>query len=191
VRASRNIFTRATLKGGVVTPEDMVDAYIQANKAMYNTNRELYLDLKAADTLGMSQSSIADRMGNRGEARAYGFLEFGDFRPFRVSRDVQDLFEVQANRLGVPNAFESAIDVMERIAEILETTSLDGDNFPDIENPFKNLPEPTLGPVSQLPPVVSGATPSVVNANARYGSIPTIVGRTTAEEVNKVFSNDG
>ena len=39
-----------------------------------------------------------------------GFLEFGDFRPFRVSRDVQDLFEVQANRLGVPNAFESAID---------------------------------------------------------------------------------
>ena len=40
---------------------------------------KLYLDLKAADTLGMSQSSIADRMDNRGEARAYDFLEFGDF----------------------------------------------------------------------------------------------------------------
>jgi hypothetical protein len=177
VRASRNIFTRATLKGGVVTPEEMIDAYIQANKAMYNTNRELYLDLKAADTLGMSQSSIADRMDNRGEARAYDFLEFGDFRPFRVSRDVQDLFEVQANRLGVPNAFESAIDVMERIAEILETTSLDGDNFPNIENPFTNLPKPTLGPAGQLPPVVTGAaaTPGFVgqqNVNIPFTQLP-------------------
>ena len=187
VRASRNIFTRATLRGGVVTPEDMVDAYIQANRAMYNTNRELYLDIKAADTLGMSQSSIADKMDNRGEGRAYGFLEFGDFRPFRVSRDVQDLFELQANRLGVPNAFESAIDVMERIAEILETTSLDGDNFPEIQNPFKNLPTPTLGQVGQLPPMVTGANPSVINANQRFGSLPINQRIERIEQVDKLL----
>ena len=190
VRASRNIFTRATLRGGVVTPEDMIDAYIEANRAMYNTNRELYLDIKAADTLGMSQSSIADKMDSRGEGRAYGFLEFGDFRPFRVSRDVQDLFEFQADRLGVPNAFESAIDVMERIAEILETTSLDGDNFPELENPFRNLPKPTLGPVSQLPSNVANTTPGFVgqqNVSIPYTQLPRDQKLDRIEKVDKLI----
>ena len=62
-----------------------------------------------------------------------------------------------------------------------------------IKNPFDKslLPEINLGstPVGQLPPLVSGATPSVVNANAKLGSIPTIVGQTTAEEINEVFPN--
>jgi hypothetical protein len=190
VRASRNIFTRATLRGGVVTPEDMIDAYIEANRAMYNTNRELYLDIKAADTLGMSQSSIADKMDNRGEGRAYGFLEFGDFRPFRVSRDVQDLFELQADRLGVPNAFESAIDVMERIAEILETTSLNGNNFPELQNPFRDLPKPTLGPVGQLPPNVANATPGFVgqqNVSIPYTQLPQDQKLDRIEKVDKLI----
>ena len=35
VKTSRNLFTRPTLKGGVVTPEEIVDAYINANRALY------------------------------------------------------------------------------------------------------------------------------------------------------------
>ena len=71
---------------------------------------------------------------------------------------------------------------------------LEEDEFlPEIDNPFDTPPIPDViqEVLGQLPPVVSGATPSVVNANARYGSIPTTVGRTTAEEVNEVFSNNG
>ena len=54
------------------------------------------------------------------------------------------------------------------------TIIITNENIPDINNPFKNLPKPDLGntPVGQLPPLVSGATPSVVNANAQYGSVP-------------------
>ena len=40
-------------------------------------------------------------------------------------------------------------------------------DLPEIINPFANLPEPDLGPVSQLPPVVTGANPTVMNANQR------------------------
>ena len=50
IRNSRNLFTAATLKGGVVTPEEIVDAYINANKALYRVNRELYQDIEAAKT---------------------------------------------------------------------------------------------------------------------------------------------
>ena len=39
-RAARSIFTRRTLKGGVTTPEEMVDAYIDANEALFDINRE-------------------------------------------------------------------------------------------------------------------------------------------------------
>ena len=51
IRAARNIFTRATLKGGVVTPEEVVDAYIRANEALYEINRRMYLDIDAAKTI--------------------------------------------------------------------------------------------------------------------------------------------
>ena len=46
------------------------------------------------------------------------------------------------------------------------------ENIPDINNPFKNLPKPDLGPVSQLPPVITGADANVVAQNAKYGSVP-------------------
>jgi hypothetical protein len=41
IRNSRNLFTSATLKGGPVTPQEIVDAYINANRALYGVNREL------------------------------------------------------------------------------------------------------------------------------------------------------
>ena len=40
IRNSRNLFTSATLKGGPVTPQEVVDAYINANRALYGVNRD-------------------------------------------------------------------------------------------------------------------------------------------------------
>ena len=41
----------------------------------------------------MSEDAIATNFDNRGERRAYGFLDEGLFRPYSVSKDVADLFE--------------------------------------------------------------------------------------------------
>ena len=88
---------------------------------------------------------------------------------------------------------QQAEDVIDRIQEVLESTSITSSSFPEIKNPFDKslLPEINLGstPVGQLPPLVTGATPSVVNANAKFGNIPTVAGQTTAEEINEVFPN--
>ena len=56
IRNSRNLFTSATLKGGPVTPQEIVDAYINANRALYGVNRELYQDIEAAKILGMDDT---------------------------------------------------------------------------------------------------------------------------------------
>ena len=193
VRNSRSLFTGKLLKGGPVSAEELVDAYINANRALYETNRSLYKDVEAAKVLGLSGDSIEAIMDERGVGKTYEAFENGEFRPYNVSNAVKELFEINAAQINAPDPMQQAEDVIDRIQEVLESTSITSSSFPDIENPFNKslLPEINLGstPVGQLPPVVSGATPSVVNANARFGSIPTIVGQTTEEEFNKIFPN--
>ena len=136
VRDSRNLFTAATLKGGIVSPKDIVDAYINANRALYNVNRELYEDIKAAKVLGTSQDFLYDNMENRGEKKAFNSINEGEFRPLTLSKDLQELFEIKANELGVSNPFNEAENVIDRIYEVLARVPLGGDLFPDIQNPL-------------------------------------------------------
>ena len=55
----------------IVTPEEIVDAYINANRALYRVNRRngFYQDIEAAKILGMNEDDIAlnmeGRIGNR------------------------------------------------------------------------------------------------------------------------------
>jgi hypothetical protein len=168
IRESRNLFTRATLKGGPITPEEIVDAYIRSNEALYAVNRDMYQDIQSAKILGMSEDAIFERMQDRGERKAFNALNDGDFRPFFPSREVRQIFEIKAAELGMLNPYEAAEAVLERIREVLSETSLDADLFPSIENPFKGFPKPTLGPLSQLPNVVTGADPAVMNANQNF-----------------------
>jgi len=181
IRNARNLFTRETLKGGVVTPEQIVDAYLNANRALYDVNRRMFLDIDAAKVLGMNEDSIAENMINRGERRAFGFLNEGLFRPYSVSRDVAELFDIRSAEIGAPNAFEQAADVLDRIKDVLSETSLRGDVFPNIENPFSNLPEPTLGPAASLPGLPAMPNPALVN-NAQFGNIDPVSRLTLAEE---------
>ena len=108
---------------------------------------------------------------------------------------VEELFEVNSLEARVPNPYAQAEDVIDRIQEVLESVSLASNNFPDIQNPFDKslLPEINLGatPVNQLPPLVTGATPSVVNANQKFGNVPfaSLPEQQQLEEFNKVFPN--
>ena len=136
VRNSRNLFTSATLKGGIVTPKEIVDAYINANRALYGVNRELFQDINAAKILGMNTQLIENNMDNRGENRTFQSLEEGLFKPLSISRDLQELFEIKAQELGVRNPFDQAINAIDSIADQLSRASLRGDLFPEITNPF-------------------------------------------------------
>ena len=184
VRNSRNLFTAATLKGGNISPSQIVDAYINANRALYNVNRELYQDIEAAKTLGMSDDSISDRMDNRGENKAFDSLSEGVFRPLTISKSLQELFSIKASELGVANPFERAQNVIDSMTDSLSNVSLRGDLFPDLKNPLDtslvegmsefisntSLPQITTG-TDLLSNVnidqVQGATPQEVKLRAR------------------------
>jgi len=181
VRAARNIFTRQTLKGGVISPADVVDAYVDANKALYEINRRMYLDIDSAKILGMNEDAIATNMSDRGERRAFNSINEGEFRPLKISREVKALFDIRSSEIGAPNPFDAAEGVIDRIREVLEAVPLSSDLFPNLENPLRELPIPTLGPATSagLPPM---PTPGLVN-NTQFGNIDPVSGLTLSEQV--------
>jgi len=92
----------------------------------------------------MSDGALYDNMENRGERRAYNSLVDGEFRPLRISKDVEGIFETKASELGVANPFFEASMIIDRIQNVLENVSLVGDLFPDIPNPLRTSAIPNV-----------------------------------------------
>ena len=149
VRQSRSLFTGTILKGGPISPEEVVDAYINANRALYEANREFYKDIKAAETLGVTPTAIENIMDERKVGSIYDSISQGEFKPYQVSEAVEDLFEFNAAQTRTPNPYLAAENVIDRIQDVLELVPLTSNVFPNIENPFKTLPLPRLLPNNQ------------------------------------------
>jgi hypothetical protein len=115
----------------------------------------------------MKQDKIAEQAIDRVGGTTYATVTNGIFRPLNISDKVIKAFADNARKLGLPNPFEEAADVLFNIKDQLARVPLTQESIPEIINPFANLPEPTLGPVGQLPPVVTGADPAVMTANQR------------------------
>ena len=64
-------------KNETITPEEIVDAYILANEALYRVNRNMYEDIKAAKILGTDEDTIQQRMSKRVERKAFNSLNEG------------------------------------------------------------------------------------------------------------------
>jgi hypothetical protein len=167
VRNSRQLFTTEVLKGGVVTPEAIVDAYINANRALFENTRDFYRDMEAAKVLDMPEDELAKQAIERVGRRTYGTVNEAVFRPLNISDKVIQAFQENADKLGLENPFIAAAPILADIKTRLFEVPLTQEGIPEIINPFANLPEPNLGPVGQLPPVVTGANPTVMNANQR------------------------
>ena len=196
-RESKSLFTQEVLKGGITTPKQIIDAYINANRALFETEKVLYKDIEDAITLNANETELAQSLIKGVGKKTYGKVSNGIFTPVNISKNVIKGFQqITEDIKKVDPTFKNPLyDSFGTIANIrgqLFNVGLEEDEFlPEIDNPFDTPPIPDLiqGVLGQLPPVVSGATPSVVNANAKLGSIPTIVGQTTAEEINEVFPN--
>ena len=123
--------------------------------------------MEAARVLDMPDSELAKQTVERLGRKTYGAVNAAVFRPLNISDKVIKAFADNSKKLGLENPFIAAAPVLREIKSRLFQIPLTEEGIPEIINPFANLPEPTLGPVSQLPPVVTGANPTVMNANQR------------------------
>ena len=167
VSNSRQLFTTELLKGGPVEPKAIIDAYINANRALFNNNKKFYNVLEASKILDANQDEIARKVIDRVGAPTYGAVSEGVFRPLNISDKVIQAFDENARKLGLPNPFEEAAETLFKIREDLFNVPLTEEGIPEFINPFDNLPDATLGPVSELPPLIDAANPTVVAANQK------------------------
>jgi len=152
VRESRQLFTRETLKGGPITPEEIVDAYINANRALFQVKRNLGQDVKAANILGTSENVIS-KAAQRISRKEFNYINSDIFTPLQISKEIYQAFQENADKLGQANPMDAALDVISNIQDRLMRTPLSSPSIPEIQNPFKNLPKPNLNQIQGLPPL--------------------------------------
>jgi hypothetical protein len=150
VRESRQLFTREALRGGPIDPSEIVDAYLNANRALFGVRKNFKLDLDAARTLGITQSGLTNST-DRLSGVEVGSIDQNIFRPINISSELQQAFAENAAKIGEPNPLISALTALGNIQQQLARTSLLEPEFPFIENP--------LVPIMQDTP----ATPTTLN----------------------------
>jgi hypothetical protein len=141
-RDSRSLFTRETLRGGPIEPREIVDSFINANRALFGVQKNMKLDMEAGSTLGLSEDQIEEAFDRVGK-RAYNSLSDGEFTPFIPSREIENAFEENAERLGLSNPYEEAQDAIDSIYDQLSEVTLDEPFFPSIDNPLMPIMEDT------------------------------------------------
>jgi hypothetical protein len=134
VRKSGSLFTRVTLKGGPIEPREIVDAYINANRSLFQVKKDLRLDMNAARLLGISDEKFEESLDGVSQVEQDA-IDYGEFRPYTLSADIEEAFQTHADEMGVANPLDAAYDAISNLEDQFSELSLDN-LFPNIENPL-------------------------------------------------------
>jgi len=181
VRESRQLFTREALRGGPIDPSQIVDAYLNANRALFNVRKDFKLDLDAANTLGISESGLRTST-DRLSGIEVGAIRQNVFRPINISSEIQQAFAENAAKIGQPNPLIGALNALGNIQQQLSRVSLLEPEFPFIENPLLPITQDTPAtPTSLNLPNINS---NIVNNPNAAGSFSNL---TTAQKLQILF----
>ena len=145
-------------------------------------------DIKAAETLGLTEEQLYTEVGERIGGPSFAYLSDGTFRPMKISKGSLIGFQEIADELGIQNPIDYVMDSIEELRASLSEYSLSNENIPNIKNPFDNLPKPNLGPVGEIPPNVANASGFVGQSNV---SVPftELNQDQQLDKIDKLFNN--
>jgi len=181
VRDSRSLFTRVALKGGPIEPTEIVDAYINANRALFDVKKTLKGDMDAARLLNISEEGFYGSL-DRISGAEVSAIEENIFRPYSVSNEVYNAFQQNAEKMGVANPYDRAADVIADLESKFADVSLTLPEFPVFENPLLPIMQDTpLGPTTlNLPSIDANA----VSAQVQGGNFNNL---TTQQKLDLLF----
>ena len=184
VRESRQLFTREALRGGPIEPRDIVDAYINANRALFGVRKNFKNDIDAARILNISNSEFRNAV-DRLSGIEVNTIDRNIFRPINISPDIRRAFRENAARIGEVDPLSSAQSAISAIQNEMRRISLAEPNFPFIENPL--LPSVQETPVT--PNALNLPAPdTAILANSGTGS--GFNNLSTAEKLAILFGRD-
>ena len=136
VRNSRSLFTRATRLGaGPTTPKEVIDAYINANRALFEVRRNMLKDYEAGQTLGLNESQI--RLASRRLSKVdVNTIRRGVFRPLPLSDEVIKAFRENSKKMGIADPLLAARPVINTMNRMLSLAPLSLEMFPPLYNPY-------------------------------------------------------
>ena len=193
-RESKALFSKTALRGGVVEPKDLIDAYIAANRALFNSQKQIVQDLDAAKILKGDMKEIRRFVSGKVGKKNYNALNRGMFVPyvpsknvFRKSREItREIQEVD------PNYRDPLRDILPTIANIrrqLFRADLLGE-FPEIENPLNitlgtQILDTIQAPLIELGFLGQGNIPTVAAGDIPYDQL-----KTTKDKIDRINTVD-
>jgi len=184
VRESRGLFTggsESVLKGGPKTARDVINRFIAANKAKFNTDKEMLKNIRAANVLDADMDSIRREFNERGLKRVYTNLDNDIFVPYFPSKNIQREFRQIAENIDMENPFEEARDVLLDIQDDLRDLSFDDEfniNINDYLTPDPGILGQMLPQTPEVNPAVVQPTPTAMQT----GLTPTETALLSEEE---------
>ena len=135
-RKSRGLFTKIALKAGPRDPEELVEAYINANRALFDVQQTMGADISAAKTLKIRPVEMYESLA-RLSRKDLGNLQAGIFQPYTPSRDVVLGMHRNAKKMGLPNPYNRIAFAINNILRKLYGLRIKkGNTFPQFINPF-------------------------------------------------------
>jgi len=165
VRDARSLFTAKSLRGGPIDPRDIVQNYINANRALFTVRSEFQKDIDGARTLGLSENKLLSEVSDRMSRVDFVTIDNDQFRPIAISDNVRLAFANNAANLGVTNPFLEAFPAILEVQQNLRNVSLSDGEFPFIENPLLPSTSPVSGPSTLNLPNIDQKTISQTSRN--------------------------
>jgi hypothetical protein len=164
----RNLFSAPLLRGGRVTPEEIVNSYEYSESRRFQTMKDMYSDIKAARKLGVPNSIIQQKLKSR-KGLEKGVIENimkGRYIPDEPNKffieKMQEITNTLNQKEGVPlsNPYFEALPIINSIKNSNRGLNLSTDQ---IKVPKVDLSTGELGVENILPAGVNTTPTPVIN----------------------------
>ena len=200
---ARNLFTSEALKGGIISPNEVLELYQKSEKARFDVFREMNKNVNAAKVLGATSGDLSPQL-KRVSKTDRTAIETGRYEPYDPSEEVRDIFRQNSLKLGVPNPYIEALPRIKAYQGSNKNISLTDDKEPNFSllAPVEEAPAQPVAPTQPnlmniAPPTIPQANPLVPNIPVRAQLKPPIPTSTIAsspeqrERFNLAFNNPG
>ena len=200
---ARNLFTSEALKGGIISPNEVLELYQKSEKARFDVFREMNKNVNAAKVLGATSGDLSPQL-KRVSKTDRTAIETGRYEPYDPSEEVRDIFRQNSLKLGVPNPYIEALPRIKAYQGSNKNISLTDDKEPNFSllAPVEEAPAQPVAPAQPnlmniAPPTIPQANPLVPNIPVRAQLKPPIPTSTIAsspeqrERFNLAFNNPG
>ena len=169
IRNARREFTGGffgLLRGGPIQANDIISRFYESNKARFNVQKEMYKNINAAETLGVSSTALRKEFKDRQlSVLTFNNLRRGKYEPYFPSTDIKDRFKEIAKDLGVFDVYKLVLPTLKAMKTEMKFTNLDETFDLDLNDYLISNTGPLAPTMPETPP------PDAVQPNIRATNV--------------------